>query len=439
MPSSPGQSADKFPSIKFQPPSSPIYKYENSDGDKKKQTLFNENEEQLNFVGLSNNEVHTWEDDEPTDFSKLLGFQRGHHPSLPRRGLKSFGGPDGSEEQIKKLKESREALRTVISEERKAVSRNLCKATYYSRPIHQSHLTQIRRQDFHQNMGHNINGETWLWPEETLWLMERGVLVVEFNEVPISMQQAYEIMLGNDYNENDDDDDGDNEWVLTLEKYQIYAYLKRLGYTVIRPPPKSAHSKSDLPISPTTSSQTGSLLQQQPQSSSIWLRGIQQLGILISPNLQLISSWFRHDNKLKDSDSPSDNIFQPLVSPRSCSSYKEVFKRLQIIQRSSVCPIYHQYDNPDEKKGSEYVIDFFVYAGGRKFKKKQPGEPSFRVVVTSGETQTPPTLSTLNAIFQESEINTVMFAIVKEANIMFVSFADILFQDLDVKIVGDGY
>src|SRR5438128_373355 len=88
-------------------------------------------------------------------------------------------------------------------------SRNLSTCIYHPSPINASLLTRIKGHNFLSSIGHAINGEIWLYPEETLWLMERGVMRVEFAGVPISLQQAYALML-------DNSDDG-----VSLEKYQV--------------------------------------------------------------------------------------------------------------------------------------------------------------------------------------------------------------------------
>ncbi|KAJ6599245.1 hypothetical protein DFH09DRAFT_1071020 [Mycena vulgaris] len=61
--------------------------------------------------------------------------------------------------------------------------------------------------------------KNWLLPEEALYLVERGSMVCTKHGGPISVQQAYADMLGHD---------------IPFEAYQVYAYLKRLGYNVTR-------------------------------------------------------------------------------------------------------------------------------------------------------------------------------------------------------------
>ncbi|CAG8470822.1 10364_t:CDS:2 [Diversispora eburnea] len=89
----------------------------------------------------------------------------------------------------------------------KKKSRKICKGIWYKSPINKIKIIIARGNHLH-NMGHSINGQIWLYPEEALFLLERGMLSIEFQDVPISIQQAYMLMLTGDE-------------FITLEKYQI--------------------------------------------------------------------------------------------------------------------------------------------------------------------------------------------------------------------------
>lgn len=68
-------------------------------------------------------------------------------------------------------------------------------------------------------MGFVDDKRKWLYPEEALYLMEINCLEVYDNDVPFSLQQAYRVFLRTPANRN---------------QYQVYAHLRRLGYSVIR-------------------------------------------------------------------------------------------------------------------------------------------------------------------------------------------------------------
>jgi len=78
-------------------------------------------------------------------------------------------------------------------------------------------------------------GVLWLLPEETIYMVERGSMECWWEEgVPMSVQGAYATCL---------------EGCGGLERYQVYAYLKRAGYILNRAPTFSDDGMSE-PIRP---------------------------------------------------------------------------------------------------------------------------------------------------------------------------------------------
>ncbi len=67
--------------------------------------------------------------------------------------------------------------------------------------------------------GHVVDNEFHLSPEEALFMLESESIQITCDSVPMSLQQAYEAMLGKDCN---------------LEEYLTFAHLTRLGYKVVR-------------------------------------------------------------------------------------------------------------------------------------------------------------------------------------------------------------
>ncbi|CAG8467789.1 1686_t:CDS:10 [Dentiscutata erythropus] len=332
-----------------------------------------------NLKALSENCEETTVDQEG-DFD-ILTFATKEKKSggggILKRGIKD-SEPDGSIRQNELLTESLNTLQNFLQEERSGSSRQICKATWHPAPINKAHVTTIRGNHFH-NMGHSIKGEMWLYPEEALLLMERGALVIDCDDVPMSIQHAYTMLI--------------REW-LTLEKYQVYTYLKRIGYTVIRPIPQDSLQTS-------TSSQE--ILQ----------------GTIIKPpsSYTALSLSHLHEEEINS-----------IVTSESCDTYEQVFNKLQIIQRYDV-------DLPTDNDQESYNIDFHVYksSDSSKYKKKNPGVPSFRVVVACAESNQPPVLSTLGSLFKDGN-SSVLFAVVDGANISFLEFKDMNFKNVNVKM-----
>ncbi|XP_023220219.1 tRNA-splicing endonuclease subunit Sen54-like isoform X1 [Centruroides sculpturatus] len=72
---------------------------------------------------------------------------------------------------------------------------------------------------FMHHVGERIDNKIALYPEEILYLMETCYLELLYNEMPQSIQEAYSLVL---------------EEPEALEKFQVYSYLSRLGYIVVR-------------------------------------------------------------------------------------------------------------------------------------------------------------------------------------------------------------
>ena len=70
-----------------------------------------------------------------------------------------------------------------------------------------------------KSLGHVVDGQLCLYPEEALFLLECNNLLVTFGEVDMSLQQGYELLLN----------DG-----CSLEEYWTFSTLSRLGYKVVR-------------------------------------------------------------------------------------------------------------------------------------------------------------------------------------------------------------
>lgn len=186
--------------------------------------------------------------------------------SLPKRGEKDFE-PTGFRGQEKKLEESRRAMEMVIGQERRIGSKSLSTAVWH--PELKRAVVHLAKGNTMGSMGVTTrapvtakaqdelplgtqdvigpDNQVGVWkagifypryssrlellPEETLYLLERGSLECtvpmplrddpsEVVEVPLSLQHAFSLMIGKDG--------------LTRERYQTYAYLKRLGYYVQR-------------------------------------------------------------------------------------------------------------------------------------------------------------------------------------------------------------
>ncbi|RIA99168.1 tRNA-splicing endonuclease subunit sen54 N-term-domain-containing protein [Glomus cerebriforme] len=390
-------------------------------------------------------EINEQEDDinQEIDYISLFAKEKTKVRGIPKRGSKDFE-PDGSENQHDALTSSLNALQNALSEERNVSSRQLCKAIWHRAPISKAMITVSKGSHFH-NMGHAIKGKMWLYPEECLFLMDRCSLSMQYCGVDMSLQHAYCEIIG--------------EW-LTLEKYQVYAYLKRIGFTVLRAQPSPSSSTNT-----SVCSQSQPLIQ-TPSHTNATSHQLQQLQLpwflnrinsfIISPFIY-ITNLLNSSSVLSSRKSANKKEDQSLVVPGEYRTYEQVYKKLQIIKSSSITHC-HNIDVDVEDEG--YNIDFLVYkeSAPGKFKKKNPGSPLFHVVVASAETQKPPSLPTLCNLFNSfpsssqtnssqslesqspSQLSTrknILFAIVDGSNISFLEYNDIMFDNIHVNLISD--
>ncbi|XP_069021606.1 tRNA-splicing endonuclease subunit Sen54 [Embiotoca jacksoni] len=150
---------------------------------------------------------------------------RSRSHKIPVRGQKDFF-PDGSKEQRRRLEQSLNEHWSLVSEERVERLGSLVKATW----IQSEQIVELESPagKFWQTMGFSANGKQCLLPEEALYLMESGNLQVFHEELPLSIQDGYERFL--------------SSGTVSLQQYQVFGHLKRLGYVVHRFDPSSEPS-----------------------------------------------------------------------------------------------------------------------------------------------------------------------------------------------------
>ncbi|KAM9780016.1 LOW QUALITY PROTEIN: tRNA-splicing endonuclease subunit Sen54 [Neosynchiropus ocellatus] len=175
--------------------------------------------------------------------SELFAARNRSH-KIPVRGQKEFS-PNDSVEQRQRLEHSLEEHFGLISEERVERLGNLVRGRWdpaekivelqspaVSSGPEKVHLTSVDSMvhvfvqgKFWQTMGFSSEGKQLLLPEEALHLMECGSVQVFYQDLPMSIQDGYERFLSSS--------------TISLQQYQVYGHLKRLGYVVQRFDPSS--------------------------------------------------------------------------------------------------------------------------------------------------------------------------------------------------------
>ncbi|KAI9748415.1 MAG: tRNA-splicing endonuclease subunit sen54, partial [Candelina submexicana] len=198
--------------------------------------------------------------DETQDFRFLTNLSHlstpSQPPTLPKRGLKDFE-PNPTLHQTTTLAASRKAMHLALSHPRFHTPKNHILATYhpaknlcYVRKPKGPHFRTIGRGEA------GGGGGVWLLPEESIWLCERGGLDVRWPSSSTDEDcgeggegEGGDEGGGLEEEEEDNDDEGlpmslqavyacmleeDEESGLSLERYTVYAGLKRSGYSVLR-------------------------------------------------------------------------------------------------------------------------------------------------------------------------------------------------------------
>lgn len=320
------------------------------------------------------------------DWTKLpkIGAMR---PVIPKRGEKDFepapGG--GSGLQVHVLDRARAAMFDALKADRAISSKSASYGIWFPQ-ISRVHVTVAKGIHF-SVMGHSearptsiddgsmkLQKRLELLPEEALYLIERGALFCwkdiqmnftgldDIEGAPMSVQQAFAEIIGKED--------------LTLEKYQVFAYLRRLGYVVTRTDPPSP----SYPVPPPRLGSNGAPLSFCQRLSSIfslfttsvlrfwggsfnWWRPLR------------ISRWMHHDK-----------------------SYGKVFKSLRVIPAGhSVAP--HSSRATPVAPSSPYKIFYNMYKPSTNFRKTTPPQPDFQIVVINARTAFVPSLYELTELF----------------------------------------
>ncbi|KAF6097926.1 tRNA splicing endonuclease subunit 54 [Phyllostomus discolor] len=166
---------------------------------------------------------------------------RSRSQKLPQRshGPKDFL-PDGSAAQAERLRLCRVELGQLLAEERVERLGSLVAAEW--RP--EEGLVELKSPagKFWQTMGFSEQGRQRLHPEEALYLLECGSIQLFYQDLPLSVQEAYQLLLSED--------------TVTFLQYQVFSHLKRLGYVVRRFQPSANPSPYERQLNLDSSAQS---------------------------------------------------------------------------------------------------------------------------------------------------------------------------------------
>ncbi|GAA5826792.1 hypothetical protein JCM11251_002895 [Rhodosporidiobolus azoricus] len=374
-------------------------------------------------------------------------------PFIPKRGEKDFeplpvdaSFPSGSKEatlsthQQHLLSSSRHALYTALSSGSRHHSSKAHNSFTWRPELGRASCDSedgLAAHGIHfGNIGHFHHGRRRLelLPEEALYMVERGAVELwkEFvdekedsektmKRVPMSVQQAWDECLG--------------QYDLTPERYQVYAFLRRLGYIVTRALPIPGTSRPVWTPPPEPFYYRLLKLFTHPLFTlrDVLLRAMREVQLKATRLVEQKKEDEKGKKVVKKIEwaqtrrlSGKDGRYESLVAGGRWTTYGQIFSRLQIIPscaphtatRPLRAPLPHtpspltplvpkpadqtaDYQNWMEGNWAEYPyqVFFHVYKPATKFKKNNPPPPDFRLVVVNAATTPLPTLFELSHLF----------------------------------------
>jgi len=187
------------------------------------------------------------EEEELIDYSRLL-------KKAPKRGNKSIKTEENA------IEIARTALFQCIEPSTKLPKQ--CSQGTFDPSTQWTSIT-VNKGTHLRTMGFSHKGVITLYPEEAAFLVSRDALIVTNQNEPFKFQDYCQVLCET------------NDWI-TFDKYQVYAYLKRLGYIVSR-------SKSPVP--------TQSIINNYNDTCSLWDLFCQHLTSWIYKNKRLPLVW----------------------------------------------------------------------------------------------------------------------------------------------------
>ncbi len=382
-------------------------------------------------------------EDETQDFrflAQLTSASQAGQGVIPKRGIKDFE-PNPTRSQASALDASRLAMHTALSGVRIHAGRNHNVGQYLpneeewrweedEKGVRHGRCVVVQKfKSTHSKtmgVGDRLNW-TWFLPEESLWLLERGGLDIrwpdvndegeyqtaqesnedgastiepevtaaggeaastpeadedepEVGELPMSVQGAYASFIGKDG--------------LTLERYTVYAALKRAGYIVQRAPtwhdtdPPQANRQGDHAITPEPSIPSTTTLSSSTQTPH---PSVSHIATLVH---RLVSYLFHPQ---RGESCPS---LGPLVAPGLYRNYIDIFRAMAIIPYHDPTPA-NTSPEPRQPLQAPYRIHFHVYkpSTSHTFKKTSPPPPDYRIcVIDARNTPSMPTIAQLGPL-----------------------------------------
>ncbi|CAD5116655.1 DgyrCDS5523 [Dimorphilus gyrociliatus] len=137
---------------------------------------------------------------------------------LQRGGVKDYCPVKGNLEQESKINEFRRKYIELIKQERVDKKDSLGRAEWLDDKKLAKQTKDVGK--YLKYFGHNKDKEIYFLPEEILFLVDIGAYELYYKDMLLSLEECFGILLSTEK--------------LSLQKYQVYAYLIRFGFIVRR-------------------------------------------------------------------------------------------------------------------------------------------------------------------------------------------------------------
>ena len=323
-------------------------------------------------------------------------INEGNKPtSLPETGgLKYFKFDSNDNEQIESVENALGNYSQCLKEERICRKMNLSVAAWDNET--KLALVTTMKGSTLQKFGFQTKDGKFLHPEECLFLVEQGILELFFEDISLSLQESYMMLL---------------QHQPSYEYYQIYANLCRQGYLVTRYK-EGIFNENDIQNIPHKWDKTDSTEECFANENST---------IAENKDLSTLETGYMKELWKKGS-------VNPLIRPSQSTSTTAVLSKLRL---SKIVQL-KDLSSTENAVNPKYEIDFDVYTSKelRKQTKKNIALPQFRVVVCKYD-EKPPSLFELSRLTQDSEGVHLKVGVVHQGT---VTFYGIFSTDLPLVI-----
>ncbi|XP_065661085.1 tRNA-splicing endonuclease subunit Sen54 isoform X2 [Hydra vulgaris] len=282
-------------------------------------------------------------------------------------GLKDYS-PDGSEEQATALKIALDQYYNILCEQRICRKMNLTVASW-DRSRNVAIVETIKGNSF-RKQGWQTKEGILFNAEETLFLVDQGVLELKENNIPLSFHAVFMLIL---------------PILPSLEYYQAYAYLCRLGY-IVRRYRAVAKPIDDCPWG------------RRPPSPKQLCEEVIAEGLDELKNGYMQSLW-------------NDDV-HPLIRPIEAQSTALILSKIKVIESLKLTEA-----TKTSLEFTNFKIDFDVFNSKEK-KKSELVDPLFRIVVCKYD-DPPPSLKELSSLTNQSNGVHLKLAVIKHGTVTF--------------------